>query len=185
MLQTPAASHPRESSTCQSDIVSSTAVATFCGHREGDRQVLDFYILWRAKPGWFQRPDGGTSGSGRSGGVGAFGGTKGVVSQSRTYGDVTFAFHANFDTNVATIGQTTFALDRVNAVVMDYVEDEWRTSTSRHIEPRLALGRDWNLAIAQQLPGMKRALQCAVPMPARPARTQMLLMTVCDKLKSQ
>ena len=98
---------------------------------------------------------------------------------------VTIAYQANFDTSVATIGQTTFALDRVNAVMMDYVEEEWRTFATRRIEPRLPLGRDWNLAIARQSSDMRRDLQCAVPMPAPPARSQMLVMTVCDKLKSQ
>jgi hypothetical protein len=172
-----------ESSSCQSDIVSSTAVATFCGHREDDHHVLDFYILWRGKPGWFQN---GPLGGGGGGGSRRFGaGTRGIVSEHKTYGTVTIAYQANFDTSVATIGQTTFALDRVNAVVMDYVEEEWRTFATRRIEPRLPLGRDWNLAIAQQSSDMRRDLQCAVPMPAPPARSQMLVMTVCDKLKSQ
>jgi hypothetical protein len=54
----------------------------------------------------------------------------------------------------------------------------------RTMEPSLPLGRDWNLAIARQSPEMRRALQCAVPTPEPPRGSQMLVMTVCDKLKS-
>src|SRR4029450_4226757 len=57
---------PRESASCQSDIVSSTVVATFCGHRQGENEMLDLLILWRGKPGWFQRHHlGGGGGGGR------------------------------------------------------------------------------------------------------------------------
>ena len=97
-----AALQPRESARCQSDIVSSTVVATFCGHRQGDKEVLDLLILWRGKPGWFHWKGTGRHGSAGSSSFGA--GTRGVTSQSTTYGDVTIAFHANFDTSVATIG---------------------------------------------------------------------------------
>src|SRR3954465_8981493 len=87
---------PRESASCQSNIVSSTVVATFCGHRQGDNEMLDLLILWRGRPGWFQRHHPGGGG----GGSRVFGaGTNGAVSQHQTYGDVTIAFDANFDTN--------------------------------------------------------------------------------------
>src|SRR5262245_32434069 len=76
--------HPRDSRSCQSDVVSSTVVATFCGHRQGDTEVVDLLVLWRGKPRWF--------GAGGTGGAGSrkFGaGTNGVVSHSQYYGAVT------------------------------------------------------------------------------------------------
>src|SRR5262245_41070551 len=93
---------PRESASCQSDIVSSTVVATFCGHQQGDNEIVDLLVLWRGKPRWF--------GAGGSGGAGSrrFGaGTNGVVSHSQYYGAVTIALRADFDTGSATIGQST------------------------------------------------------------------------------
>jgi hypothetical protein len=174
---------PRESTTCQSDIVSSTAVATFCGHREGDHQIVDLYILWRGKPGWFQNR---SFGGGAVSGSGVFGaGTHGIVSQLQTYGALTIAFEANFDTNVVTIGQTAIKLDGVNAVVIDDVDGTWRASAPRRIESRLPLAGDWNLALARQSPDVRRDLQCGVPMPEPPAVPQRPVMTVCEKLKSE
>ena len=173
---------PRESASCQSDIVSSTAVATFCGHRQGDDQFLDLYILWRGKPGWFQNRSLGASGGAGSRSFGA--GTNGIVSQRQTYGAVTIAFEADFDANVVTIGQTTIKLDRVNAVVIDDVDGEWRTSATRRIEPRLPLTGDWNMALAQRSPEVRRDLQCGVPMPKPPAWSQLQVVTVCDKLRA-
>src|SRR5215831_5434383 len=77
---------PRESVSCQSDIVSSTVVETFCGHRHGDNEIVDLLILWRGKPGWFQMRGTGRNGSASSRRFGA--GTNGVVSHSQSYGDV-------------------------------------------------------------------------------------------------
>src|SRR5262245_12173040 len=84
-----------ESTSCQSDIVSATVVATFCGHRQNDNQILDLLILWRGKPGWFQRHHPGSDGVGGSRVFGA--GTKGKVSEHRRYGDVAIGFDADFD----------------------------------------------------------------------------------------
>lgn len=47
MLAAPILGQQRESSSCQSDVVSSTVVSTFCGHHEGEHEVLDLLILWR------------------------------------------------------------------------------------------------------------------------------------------
>src|SRR4029450_4821612 len=84
---------PRENASCQSDIVSSTVVATFCGHRQGENEMLDLLILWRGKPGWFQRHHLGGGGGGGSRRFGA--GTNGQVSEHKIYGDVTIAFDAD------------------------------------------------------------------------------------------
>src|SRR3954451_2669060 len=91
ILSASAAQQQSEAVSCQSDIVSSTVVSTFCGHRQGENQVIDLLILWRGKPGWFQehRPS-GTGGGGGSRRQGA--GTAGQVSEHKTYGDVTIGF---------------------------------------------------------------------------------------------
>src|SRR5262245_53392806 len=80
---------PPESASCGSNIVSSSVVATFCGHRLDNDQMLDLLILWRGNPGWFHRHEGGRTGGGGSSRSG--GGTKGHVTQYSTYGDVTIA----------------------------------------------------------------------------------------------
>ncbi len=138
MVLAAAACQPRESTSCQSNIVSSTVVATFCGHRQGDNEILDLLILWRGKPGWFQRRyPGGVAGRGGSRVFG--GGTNGIVSAYEAYGDVTIAYDANFDTNVATIGQSTVKLDHINTVLIDDVDGDWHTSATRWTEPGLPL----------------------------------------------
>ena len=50
---------------CDTNIVSATVAATFCGHASGDSQIVDLFILWRGRPGWFHAHGGG-SGSGGS-----------------------------------------------------------------------------------------------------------------------
>lgn len=86
-----------ESTSCGTNIISATVVATFCGHPQGSDQRLDLMILWRGAPGWFQRHDVGTSGSG---GTRRFGRTtNGYVAQHSTYGNVTIRFEADFDAN--------------------------------------------------------------------------------------
>jgi hypothetical protein len=176
---------PRESASCQSNIVSSTVVATFCGHFQGNNEILDLLILWRGKPGWFQRHHpGGGGGGGRVFGAG----TNGQVSQHQTYGDVTIAFDANFDTNVATIGRSTVQLDHINTVIIDDVDGDWHTTATRWIEPRLPLVGDWNVALAQRSSELLRYLRCDVPMPdpsASYAVPQVPVITVCEKLKKQ
>ena len=174
---------PRESASCQSDIVSSTVVSTFCGHRQGDNEIVDLLILWRGKPGWFQSKGTGSGGSGGSRKFGA--GTNGVVSQSQSYGEVTIAFHADFDTNSATIGQSTIKLDRINTIVVDDVERDWHITNTRWTDPALPLVGDWNLMLATRSREFVRDLQCNIPMPAPPPLAQVRVHTVCDKLKKQ
>lgn len=182
---TAAACQSRESASCQSDIVSSTVVATFCGHRQGDNEVLDLLILWRGKPGWFQRHQLGSGG----GGSRLFGaGTNGQVSEHKTYGDVTIAFDANFDTNVVTIGRSTVKLDHINTVIVDDVDGDWHASATRWTEPRLQLVGDWNLALASRSSELLRDLRCDIPMPdpsASAGVSQVPVITVCEKLKKR
>lgn len=177
------AQQPRESVSCQSDIVSSTAVSTFCGHRQSDNEIVDLLILWRGKPGWFQSKGTGRVGSGGSRRFGA--GTNGVVSQSQSYGEVTIAFHADFDSNSATIGQSTIKLDRINTIVVDDVDRDWRITNTRWTDPTLPLAGDWNLMLATRSREFVRDLQCAIPMPAPPPLPQLPVHTVCDKLKKR
>ena len=171
---------PRESASCQSDIVSSTVVATFCGHHEGDSEVVDLLVLWRGKPGWF--------GAGGSGGAGSrrFGaGTNGVVSHSQYYGAVTIALRADFDTGSATIGESTIKLDHINTIVVDDVDRDWRITNTRWTDPALPLVGDWNLMLAKRSREFVRDLQCDIPMPAPPPLPQVPVLTVCDKLKKR
>ena len=177
------AQQPRESASCQSDIVSSTAVSTFCGHRQGDNEILDLLILWRGKPGWFQSTGSGRVGSGGSRQFGA--GTNGVVSQTQSYGEITIAFHADFDRGLATIGQSAITLDRVNTIVVDDVDRDWRMTNTRWTDPTLPLVGDWNLLLATRSRAFERDLQCDIPMPAPPPLTQLQVHTVCDKLKKR
>src|SRR3954465_12567979 len=121
---------PRESASCQSDIVSSTAVSTFCGHRQGDNEVVDLLILWRGKPRWFGAGGHGGGGSRRFGA-----GTNGVVSHAQYYGQVTIAFRADFDSGSATIGQSTIKLDHLNTIVVDDVDRDWRITNTRWTDP--------------------------------------------------
>jgi hypothetical protein len=174
---------PRESASCQSDIVSSTVVSTFCGHRQGDNEIVDLLVLWRGKPGWFQR-----NGTGRSGGAGSrsFGaGTSGVVSHSQYYGEVTIAFRADFDIGSATIGQSTIKLDHLNTIVVDDVDSVWRITNTRLTDPTLPIVGDWNLVLAKRSREFVRDLQCDIPMPAAPPLAHVAVVTVCDKLKKR
>ena len=172
---------PSESASCQSNIVSSTGVATFCGHRKGNGEVFDLLILWRGKPGWFHGGQSGVEGTRVFGAR-----TKGVVSARQTYGDVTIAFDADFDAQTVTIGRSTVKLDRINTVIVDDVDGSPHVSATRWTEPHLPLGGDWNLALAHQSGDLLRDLRCDVPMPAAPASfagTQVPVITVCEKLK--
>jgi hypothetical protein len=183
VLAAKAAQQSRESASCQSDIVSSTVVSTFCGHRDGDNEILDLLILWRGRPGWFQWKGTGSRGSAGSGQSG--GGTKGVVSRSQSYGDVMIGFDANFDSGVVTIGQSTIRLDQVNTVVVDDVDAVWRISATRRTDPALPLVGDWNLSLARRSRELVSDLRCDIPMPAPPPVPQVPVMTVCDKLKRE
>lgn len=102
--------------SCQSDIVSPTVVATFCGHVDSRSQMLDLLILWRGQPGWFYRSPGGRG----SGGSADFGGlSKGRVSQYSSYGDVVIGFDADFDAAVVTIEHTPARFERINTIIVD------------------------------------------------------------------
>jgi hypothetical protein len=46
-----ALSQRREAPGCQASIVSSSVVATYCGHAENGDDVLDLLILWRGGAG--------------------------------------------------------------------------------------------------------------------------------------
>jgi hypothetical protein len=177
------ARQPRESVSCQSNIVSSTVVATFCGHRQADEEVLDLLILWRGTPGWFQR------GSGGGGGSRTFGaGTNGQVSQYEAYGDVTIAFAANFDTKVVMIGPSTVPLDHINTVMIDDVDGNWGSPATQWTEPRLPLAGDWNVALVRRSSALLRYLRCDVPMPqARVSYPgpRLPIVTVCEKLNNK
>ena len=112
-------------------------------------------------------------------------GTNGVVSHTQSYGDVTIALHADFDSSSATIGQSAIKLDRINTIVVDDVEHEWRITDTRWTDPTLPLVGDWNLVLAKRSREFVRDLQCDIPMPAPPPLPQVPIVTVCDKLKKR
>jgi hypothetical protein len=180
---------PQESASCGSNIVSSTVVSTYCGHRMGSAEILDLLILWRGTPGWFQRRGGGSVGTGGSSQLG--GDTKGHVSQYSTYNDVTIGFDADFDANTVKIGEELIALDSVNTVFVDGVDGPWarRISGTRWIEPTLALTSDMNkmLVLVRRSRELLNYLQCAIPMPEPPLPRfpgqRIPIVTVCEKLK--
>src|SRR5438045_4041169 len=94
---------PHEPTGCGSNIVSATVVATLCGHREGDAEMLDLLILWRGRPGWFQHRGSGSSGSRGSAVSPMGGGLGGQVTQYTTYDDITIGFAGDFAARTATI----------------------------------------------------------------------------------
>jgi hypothetical protein len=171
--------------SCQSNIVSSTVVATFCGHDQGANEMLDLLIVWRGSPGWFQNRHLGGGG----GGFNKFGaGTKGYVAMHQAYGDVTISFDADFDANTVAIGERTVALGRMNTIVVDKVDRPGvhQISAMRWTEPRLPLGGDVNLILAQHSRELLNDLQCDIPMPTPPSRIpQASVITVCEKLRQR
>jgi hypothetical protein len=176
-------SQSNESASCQSSIVSSTVVATICGHRQDANEMLDLLIVWRGSPGWFQNRHPG----GSVGGFSKFGGdTKGYVAMHQAYGDVTISFDADFDANTVTIGDRTVALGRMNTIVVDKVDGPGghQIAATRRTAPRLPLGGDVNLILAQRSRVLLHDLQCDIPMPVPPSRVpQAPVMTVCEKLR--
>jgi hypothetical protein len=168
--------------SCQFNIVSATVVAAYCGHREGDDEVMDVVIAWRGQPGWFQRRDGMT---GSRGSRTFAGGLKGRVSQAQVYGGVTLAFDADFDAGTVLIGAQTIPLKGVNTILIDDVErpEERRVSPPFWIEPRLPLSGDVNLALARRSPALRSFLRCEIAMPAAVGPIpQPPVITVCEKL---
>jgi hypothetical protein len=186
VLAAVAQAHPRETASCGSNIVSATVVATFCGHRAGDDEILDLFVLWRGRPGWFQRSDTGSRGGRGSRTFGA--GTNGRVSQYESYGDVTVGFEADFDARTVTIAGERLALEAVNAVLVDHVDalDGPRVAATRQIAARLPLLGDTNLAIVRRSRELQRFLRCEIAMPvprsARGPIPQPPVITVCEKL---
>lgn len=172
----------REFPSCQSDIVSSTVVSTFCGHRDGNAERLDLVILWRGQPGWFQSPFGAGTGAGAGRRV------LGRVSQSGSYGGVLIAFDADFDAGVVTIGPSTVRLDHVNLIVIDDVDAARRIGATGWIDPTLPLDGDWNLSLARRSPALVDDLRCQIPMPPWPSlpfgpRPTVRVVTVCERLR--
>ena len=172
-----AADQRRESSACQTDIVSATVVSTYCGHHENGNEVLDLVVLWRGKPGWFLGLGRGTGGS-RTFAPGM----AGIVSAREMYGDVTIEFTADFDRRVATIGSFPIDLSKVNTVAIDDVEGAGRLSASAWTEPRLPADGDWNRALARKSVLIREFLRCDVPMPAT-SRHTLPIVTVCERLR--
>jgi hypothetical protein len=176
-------SQSHESASCQSSIVSSTVVATFCGHRQETNELLDLLIVWRGSPGWFQNRHLGGGG----GGFNRFGpGTKGHVAMHQAYGDVALRFDADFDANTVTIGDQIATLDRSNTIVVDNVDGPGvhQISAMRWTAPQLPLGGDVNLILVQRSRELLNDLRCDVPMPTPPPRIpQASVITVCEKLR--
>lgn len=177
---------PRESASCGSNIVSATVVATFCGHREGDAEILDLFILWRGRPGWFQNRGTGSKGGRGSRTFGA--GTHGRVSEYDTYGDITIGFDADFDARVVTIGDEHIALETVNTVLVDNVDRPAvrHITATRRLDARLPLAGDTNVVLVRRSRALVRFLQCDIAMPVPRAAhgpiPQPPVITVCDKL---
>jgi len=170
--------------TCQSDIVSPSVVATFCGHAAGGDEMMDLLILWRGAPGWFYKK--GNAGVGSGGFLQDFGGwTKGRVSQHASYGDVEIAFEADFDAASVKIDEVVLPIDRFNTVVVDAVDEPAarHIASRRRTEPRLPLTREPNLELARRSADLVNDLRCDVPMPPPPPIPQASVITVCDKLK--
>ena len=172
-----AADQRRESSACQTDIVSATVVSTYCGHHEKGNEVLDLVVLWRGKPGWFVGVGRGTGGSRTfAPGMG------GTVSARETYGDVILEFAADFDRRMAKLGSFEIDLSKINTVAIDDIEGARKLSASAWTEPRLPADGDWNRALARKSALIREFLQCDVPMPAT-ARQSPPVVTVCERLR--
>jgi hypothetical protein len=180
---------PHEPTGCGSNIVSSTVVATFCGHREGDAEMLDLLILWRGQPGWFQRRLTGSTGSRGEHTIPFSNVANGRSSEYSTYNDVTFGYEADFDLRAATVEKTAIDLDEVNTILVDHVDAAAarRIVDRRRLSPRLPLVGDYNLFAIRRSRLLVTFLQCDIPMPLpRSSRgvpvQQPPVITVCEKL---
>jgi len=185
------AAQSREPIGCGANIISSTVVSTYCGHRHGDDEMMDLLVLWRGAPGWFNRTGGRATGGG--GGYEFGGGLKGSAYQYSTYGDVTIGIDANFDENRLKIGDETFPLDTVNIVFVDGVDEPGnrRVSATRWIDPKLPLVGDPNLVVARRSREVLDYLQCDIPMPppaalpGLPPNRTLQVITVCERLRTR
>jgi hypothetical protein len=105
-----------------------------------------------------------------------------------TYGAVTFGFDLDLDANTVTIGDATVALEHVNAVLVDRVDEEGarRISATPWTEPRLPLLGDMNVEAVRNSPELIAYLRCDVPMPpASSSPRQPRVVTVCEKLRKK
>lgn len=173
----------RELTSCETNIVSATVLATYCSHASGTDDNVDLMILWRGGAGWFRR------GMGRSGGGGSHltgGGAGGHVSELRFFGDVEIRYDADFGAGVVTIGALPpIALRTVNAVLVDGVDrpEGGHVRRALSVAPRVTLGGDHNLKVIRSSRALIAFLQCDIPMPASPSsRPQPPVVTVCEKL---
>jgi hypothetical protein len=183
-----AAQRPIET-TCGSNIISATVVATVCAHLDGDAEMLDLLVLWRGRPGWFQ-PGAGPRGGGGSSTFG--GGQRSRVSQHSVYGETAIAFDADFEAATVTIGDQAFALatredvEGINTLFVDRVDQPGSRSIATHrLDTRLPLGVDPHVVLAQRSRDMLTYLQCGIGMPAASGPRQPAVATVCDKLRRQ
>jgi hypothetical protein len=175
----------RESTTCETNIVFATVLATYCSHASDNEDVVDLMILWRGQPGWFQRHGAGPIGGGGSHTIGA---TNGRVSEYRMYNGVTIRYDADFDAGTVTISglAAPIGLEKVNAVLVDGVDQ----STGAHlrgtlrIAPSVTFGGDHNLKVIQSSRTLVAFLQCGIPMPASRGPVPQPVITVCEKLAS-
>jgi len=176
---------PRDPTSCGTNIVSATVVASYCSHRAGNEDAVDLMILWRGRAGWFQR---GLTGQFGAGGTRTLGHDRaGLISEHRVYDDIRIAFSADFDAGTVMIDEASvpIRLENVNAVLVDGVDrgDRRHIAQTLRIAPRVPLGGDPNLRLIRGSRTLLRFLQCDVPMPVPPAATsQLAVITVCDKL---
>jgi len=186
---------PHEPTGCGSNIVSATVVATFCGHREGNAEMLDMFILWRGRPGWFQRRLTGSTRSGSRGEHSIPFSNKllGQATQYTTYNDVTIGYAADFDARAVTVESKAFTLDEFNTILVDHVDVPASRGivARRRVSPTLTLGADYNLEAVRRSRALVDFLQCEVRMPpvqrdpnGRPL-TEPPVMTVCQKMASK
>jgi hypothetical protein len=181
---------PRDSPTCQAQVLSATVLATSCSHAAGDHRALDLFIMWRGTPGWFQRRENGVKDQEV---VRDFAhGEHGRVAQYRTFADVTIGFDADFaTTGTVTIDNVAIPLANHNTILVDHVDVPHirRLGTTFYVEPTLPLRGDTNLILARRSAGVREALQCNVPLPSpkaspgSPAMHQWHIATVCDLLR--
>jgi hypothetical protein len=176
----------RESTTCETNIVSATVLATYCSHASGNDDIVDLMILWRGGAGWFQRHGAGDT----VGGTGShtMGATKGRVSEYRMYNGVTIGYDADFDAGTVTIGgvQAPIALEKVNAVLMDGVDRPkgGHVQGTLLVVPSVTLGGDHNLKVIRSSRTLVAFLQCEIPMPPSRGPKPPPVITVCEKLAS-
>jgi len=184
-LLSASAQQPVESTTCETNIVSATVVATYCSHRAGNDDVVDLMILWRGHAGWFQR---GTSARYGTEGSHTFGGgNAGHVSESHTYGATVIRYDADFDARTVTLdnGVAQITLDNVNAILVDGVDGDGRQVRTLRVIPRVTLGGDHNLKVIRSSQSLRDFLQCGIPMLSRPPLSQPSIITVCEKLAKE